>query len=393
MYQICKDVFWTGYIDWDLRVFHGYSTPSGSTYNSYLIMDEQPTLIDTVKHYGADDMMAKIREVIDPAKIRYVIANHAEMDHSGSLEQILAAAPDAELVCSVKAVDILRKHFKKDWRFRPVQDGETLRIGQRELTFLHMPMVHWPESMATYSAQDQILFSNDAFGQHYASEERCVDEVDVEMILTEAAKYYANIVLPYGAQVQRVLAAASKLKIAKICPSHGLLWRDAKQIQRILECYARWAGHQTDAGQVLVVYDTMWHSTETMAKALAAALEQEGLTVRLRDLQQTHISDVMTDVLDCRMILVGTPMLNNRMLPTMASFLMYLKGLKPKDRLAFAFGSYGWSKIGFKEVEQFLTEAGMTLAAEGRHIQYVPDPDELQALLTVVPELQSRLQG
>jgi flavorubredoxin len=391
MLKISKDIYWTGYIDWDLKVFHGYKTPFGSTYNAYLIDDECPTLIDTVKYYGRDDMLRQIKEIMNPADIRYVVANHAEMDHSGAIDDIMRLAPDAEIVCPARGAEALTRHFKKNWRFKVVKTGDRLSIGKRELMFIQIPMVHWPESMATYSVTDHILFPNDAFGQHYASEERFVDELPLDRILEEAAKYYANIVLLYGPQVQKALHALKDFTIDMICPSHGLIWRDRPQIDHIMNSYDRWSSHETDPTRVLIVYDTMWKSTETMALRLKALFEEAGHLVVVRNLQEHHISDVMTDVLRSRLMLVGTPMLNNHMLPTVASFLMYLKGLQPQNRLALIFGSYGWSKAGFKEVEQFVADAGFTLGAEGQYIQFVPGEDDLQKLNMVVDQLKAQM--
>ena len=391
MLKIANDIYWTGYIDWDLKVFHGYQTPFGSTYNAFLIDDECPTLIDTVKYYGQDGMLRQIKEVIDPAKIRYVVANHAEMDHSGGIDSILRLAPEAEVVCSAKGVESLKRHFKKNWRFRIVKTGDRLSIGKRELMFLQIPMVHWPESMATYSVTDHILFPNDAFGQHYASEERFADEIAFDRLLEETAKYYANIVLLYGAPVQKVLHSLKDFTIDMICPSHGLIWRDKQQIDHVLNCYEKWARHETDPNRVLIVYDSMWNSTAGMAIRLKTLFEDTGYTVVVKCLQEHHISDIMIDVLQSRLMLVGTPMLNNHMLPTMAGFLMYLKGLQPKNRLALTFGSYGWSTAGFKELEQFVTDAGFTLGAEGQYVQFVPGEDDLQKLGRVVAQLKDQM--
>jgi len=345
MVKIKGDIYWTGYIDWDLRNFHGYSTPSGSTYNAYLIMDEKPTLIDTVKHYGHDEMLGRIKEIIDPSKIQYIISNHAEMDHSGSISKLLELCPQAEVVCSPKGREGLFRHFKKDWKFRVVQSGDTLDIGRRKLQFLLTPMVHWPDSMATYSLTDEILFSNDAFGQHYASEERYADEVGTDIVLKEAAKYYANIVLPYGAQVTKVLDAVSTLKVATICPSHGLIWRKREDIEAITSCYGQWARYESEP-RVVIVYDTMWHSTERVAKKFEELLSKEGVSVKLLNLQVSDHSDIITDIMFSQVVGFGSSILNGQLLPTIGGFLTYLKGLKPKGTRAFTFGSYGWVKGG-----------------------------------------------
>ncbi|MFA5088721.1 MAG: FprA family A-type flavoprotein, partial [Candidatus Omnitrophota bacterium] len=343
MHKIKEDIYWAGYVDWDLRVFHGYSTPSGSSYNAYLILDEKPTLIDTVKYYGFEEMLRRIREVIDPARIKYIISNHTEMDHSGSIERLLENCPSAEVVCSPQGAEGLKRHFfpgnqpdGKNWNFKVVRTGDVLNIGKRQLKFFLMPMVHWPDSMATYSEQDKILFPNDAFGQHYASFERFADEVGLDIVYREAAKYYGNIVMPFGAQVLKVLEAILPLEKEMICPSHGLIWRRKEDLEGIIHLYRKWAQHETEK-RVIIVYDTMWHSTEKMAMALSRFLEQENLPVKIMNLQNTHISDVVAEIVSSRAVLFGSPMLNNRILPTMASLLMYLKGLKPQKRLALTF--------------------------------------------------------
>ena len=390
MNKIRENIFWVGYIDWNLRNFHGYETPSGSTYNSYLILDEKPTLIDAVKSYGAEEMLRRIKEVIDPSKIQYIISNHTEMDHSGAIDELLKYCPNAEVVCSPKGKEGLQRHFKKNWKFKVVETGDVLDIGKRKLKFLLMPMVHWPDSMATYSQEDAILFSNDAFGQHYASSERYVDEVSIDSAVSQATKYYANIVTPFGAQVLKVLDAVKDLKIDMICPSHGLIWRKPEDVSKIVALYKKWASYESDK-KALIVYDTMWHSTEMMAKYLFVAMDTAGIPVKLVNLQVTHISDIVTDILLSKMILLGTPMLNNHMLPTMASLMMYVKGLKPKNRYAFTFGSYGWATIGFKELEDSCQEAGFELIGDGNYIKFIPDENDLKSLDKNISLIKSKL--
>ncbi|MFA6378391.1 MAG: FprA family A-type flavoprotein [Candidatus Omnitrophota bacterium] len=391
MHKIADSIFWTGYIDWDLRNFHGYDTPSGSTYNAYLIVDEKPTLIDTVKYYGFDEMVGHIKQVMDPAKIEYIISNHTEMDHSGSIDKLLEICPKAQIVCSPKGAEELSRHFKKKWNFKVVQTGDELSIGKRILKFLLMPMVHWPDSMATYSPQDKILFPNDAFGQHRASVERYVDELGGDIIFEDAAKYYANIIMPYGNQVLKALEGARLFALDMICPSHGLIWRRAEDIKKITQLYQKWASYQADK-KALIVYDTMWKSTKQMALHFYDLIERSEIAVKLVNLQETHISDIVTDVLSSKVVLFGTPILNNRMLPTMAALLMYLKGLKTKNKHAVTFGSYGWSTIGFKELETFVQEAGFELLAEGKYIPFVPDEAELLGLSSFLPRIKEAIE-
>ncbi|MBF0533306.1 MAG: flavodoxin domain-containing protein [Candidatus Omnitrophica bacterium] len=390
--KISDQIYWTGYIDWNLTVFHGYQTPLGSSYNAYLIVDENPVLIDSVKDYGFAEMLTRIKAVIAPEKIRYLIANHAEGDHSGSLTELVKICPNAQVVCSPKAVDIFKKIYRADWRFKVVENGETLNIGRRDLKFIHMPMVHWPESMATYSVTDKILFSNDAFGQHYASSERAADDVPLDIVWQEAAKYYANIVLPYGAQVLKVLEAVQTLPVEMICPSHGLIWRRKADIEKIIGLYQKWANHITDP-KALIVYDTMWHATEKMALRFFELFEQNGIDAKILNLANKHISDIMTDILAARVVLFGTPILNNRMLPTMASMLMYIKGLKAKNRYAVTFGSYGWATVGFKELEESVKDAGFTLLSDGHYVKFTPDETEMNKCLAYIPAMLEKLRS
>jgi len=253
-----------------------------------------------------------------------------------------------------------------------------------------MPMVHWPDSMATYSEQDQILFPNDAFGQHWASSERYADEAGLDIIYREAAKYYANIVLPYGGQVLKALEAARTMSFDMIAPSHGVIWRRKEDIQKITALYHKWASHETDK-RVVIVYDTMWHSTEAMAQRLYELFYQAGIPVVLMNLENSHMSEVVTEILSARLVLFGSPILNNRMLPTMAGLLMYVKGLKYKNRLDWTFGSYGWATIGFKEMEESIKDAGFELVSEGKYIPYIPDEAELGQLAGNVEFLKGRL--
>ncbi|MFH1063349.1 MAG: FprA family A-type flavoprotein [Candidatus Omnitrophota bacterium] len=396
MHKIRDDIYWTGYIDWDLRNFHGYSTPSGSTYNAYLIMDEKPTLIDTVKHYGYNEMLSRIKQIIDPAKIQYIISNHTEMDHSGTIGELLKICPNAQIVCSPKGAEGLKRHFLNsghsdiEWKFKVVNTGDELNIGKRKLKFLLMPMVHWPDSMATYSINDKILFPNDAFGQHLASHERFVDQVGVDIVLKEAAKYYANIVMPYGAQVVKVLEAVAALKIDMICPSHGLIWRTAQDIAKIISYYKKWAAYESNK-QVVIVYDTMWHSTEKMALKLYELIDQAQIPVKIINLKITDYSDAVTDIMNSKIVILGSAILNNQILPSLGGFLTYLKGLKPKNRFGVTFGSYGWSKVGFKSLEDALDECGIKSITEGRYLQFVPSDNELASLEQIVEPIKKAL--
>lgn len=372
--EISKEIYWVGGIDWDLRDFHGYLTQRGSTYNAYLIVDEKIVLVDTVKFYLFDEMISRIKQIIDPAKIDVVLSNHVEMDHSGSIPKILSVAPNAEVITSTQGEKGLRRHFKQDWNFRVMNSGETYKIGKRTLHFVHTPMVHWPDNMVTYVAEDKLLLSNDAFGQHIASSERFDDEIGWDILREEAAKYYANIVMPYGDQTNKALEAVSELNIEKVCPSHGVIWRS--YIHRIVEQYQSWANFETE-NKALIIYDTMWGSTAKIASKLYEGLEESGLKVAFRNLKTNHISDIITDLLDSRLILIGSPTLNNGMLPTMGGFLTYLKGLRPKKRIGFAFGSFGWGGQAVGEIEAVIKGLGWELPEKSLNIKFIPDETEL----------------
>ncbi|MFH1771736.1 MAG: FprA family A-type flavoprotein [Candidatus Omnitrophota bacterium] len=396
MVKVADSIYWTGYIDWELRNFHGYSTPGGSTYNAYLIKDEKPALIDTVKYYGFDEMLRRIKQVIDPLEIKYIISNHTEMDHSGSIGKLLAICPKAEVVCSPKGEQGLKKHFDSsgagNWKFKAVNTGDSLSIGKRTLSFYLTPMVHWPDSMVTYSKDDKILFSNDAFGQHMASPERFVDEAGLDIVLKEAAKYYANIVMPYGVQALKAIEAIKQLQIDMICPSHGLIWRRKSDITAIISKYIAWANYESQ-NRAVIVYDTMWHSTEKIANKLFELLDKEGLPVKIMNLKNDDPSDIVAEVMFSKVVIVGSPILNNRVFPKIAGFLGHLKGLKPKNRFGFTFGSYGWSKGGFSELEESLEESGIELIDNGAYFQYVPSEPDLNSLAGIVSKVKNILTG
>lgn len=383
--EISPKVWWVGGIDWNERLFHGYTTERGITYNAYLIMDEKITLIDTCKATFADELVQRISQVVDPAKIDVVITNHVEMDHSGSLPVIHKIAPNAEIYASAGAgVNELRAHFGIE--ATPVKTGDTLCIGERTLSFVTTPMVHWPDNMVTYSDVDKILFSNDAFGQHFATTKRFDDENDMCEVMKQAKKYYANIVWPYGMQAGRALAAVKGLELKMIAPSHGCIWRS--HIDEIIAKYEEWTTYQTQE-KAVVVFDSMWHSTESMAREICDAFIAEGISAQLIDVKSTHISDIMLYMCDAKYVAVGSPTLNSNMLPTVASFLTYMRGLSPKNeqRIGLAFGSYGWAPLGPKQVFAELENAKFQLPVPVVAQQWVPSEENLAELQGTVRKM------
>jgi flavorubredoxin len=378
--EIKPDIFWVGGIDWDLRNFHGYSTNRGTTYNSYLINDEKITLVDTVKPKFMGEMLSRIKEIVDPKKIDYIVSNHVEMDHSGSLPEIAKICPNAEIITSTRGEKGLNKHYKDNFNLKVVDSGESLNIGKRNLTFVHIPMVHWPDSMVTYIKKDKLLLSNDSFGQHIASQERFDHELEWGVLKEEAAKYYANIVMPYGSQVEKALSSIKDLEIDMIAPSHGIIWKN--HIEKIVNEYKKWAKYESEQ-KALIIYDSMWGSTEKIANVLREGINETGVNVSLRCLKNTHFSDIISEVLTSKLILLGSPTLNNGLLPTMGGFLSYVKGLRPKNKIGFVFGSYGWGGQAVGDIEKIIKDLSWDLPIKSININYIPTEDDLQNIKNI----------
>ena len=375
--KISEGVYWVGAVDWNLRNFHGYETEKGSTYNAYLILDEKITLIDTVKAGFEGEMLARIASVVDPEKIDVIISNHAEPDHSGALPYIKSIAKNAAVYTAAGAGVKDLSAYYGDLGYTGVKAGETLSIGKRALTFVPTPMVHWPDNMVTYMLPEKILFSNDAFGQHYASDERTDTECDLPEAYIQARKYYANIVQPYGMQTGKALAALEGLEISAICPSHGIVW--TKHIPDILALYKSWVGNEYD-DTAAIVYDTMWHSTEAMAHAIENAFLACGYKPRLYNLHYCHNSDIIADAMTAKYIAVGSPTLNNNMMPSVASFLTYFKGLNGNKKKYIAFGSYGWGGQSPDQVFEALKSPKCEALLPAVKQAYKPSREELDKL-------------
>jgi flavorubredoxin len=376
--EVAKGIYWVGVIDWNIRDFHGYSTNLGTTYNAFLIVDDKITLIDTVKKEFAEELIDRISQVVDPKKIDYVISNHTEMDHSGGLARVMhRIGEDKPVYCSKLGYKNLSKHFQQKWNYRPVEDGGQLSLGKRTLVFMETRMVHWPDSMFTYAKEDKILFSSDGFGQHYAGLERFDDQIG-DAIMPHAKKYFANILLLYAPLILKLVERVKSMGLAidMILPDHGVMWR--KDPMKIVKAYVEWS-EQKPKRKALVIYDTMWHSTQSMAEAIVEALGQEGVDAKPMHLRTWHRSDIMTEVLDAGAIIVGSPTLNNNLFPTVGDFLTYLKGLKPQNKVAAAFGSYGWSGEAVKMITQELEEMKFKTAGPGVRVQYVPDKEAMEA--------------
>lgn len=376
--EVRNGINWVGAVDWQVRDFHGYSTYKGTTYNAFLIIDEKITLFDTVKKSFKGDLLHNLYKVIDPSKIDYLVVNHVEPDHSGSLPEMMEIIKPEKLFCSPRGKKALIDHYHtKDWPYEVVGTGDELRLGKRTIQFMETRMVHWPDSMFSYVKEDNLLISSDAFGQHWATSERFNDEVDASELMNHAAKYYANILTLYSPLIQKLLQSVLEmgLKIDVICPDHGLIWRDNPM--QIVEAYDRWS-KQVPVPKAVVVYDTMWASTRNMAKAIADGLIESGVSTRMMDLSVDHRSDVMTEVLDAKAIILGSPTLNNTLLPRMADLLCYMGGLRPANKIGAAFGSYGWSGEAVRLINNALEDMKVEVIDPGVRLQYVPDHEGLR---------------
>uniref|UniRef100_A0A7C4S4J2 FprA family A-type flavoprotein n=1 Tax=Geoglobus ahangari TaxID=113653 RepID=A0A7C4S4J2_9EURY len=382
--EIKDGIFWVGAIDWSERDFHNFLTRRGLTYNSYLIIDEKIALVDTVKHKFVGESLERIRKIVDPSQIDYIIINHIEPDHSSGLPDMIRVAKDATVICSQRAKEDLRKYYGDGWETKTVKGGEELKLGKRTLLFFDMTMLHWPDSMATYIKEDKILLSNDAFGQHVASEGRFDEDLGVEEALYWAKLYYANILMPLASLIRKKLGEIQKLglEIEMIAPSHGVIWKNPS---KIIEAYSRWANFESE-NKVVIVYDSMWNSTERLATAIAEGAGSQGADVKIFHVRKDPWVDIVTEILDAKSIAVGSPTIHNGLFPTVAGFLTYLKGLKPQNKKALAFGSYGWNGNAVKEIQKVFEELKLE-TLEPLMIKFRPNEDELQKAFELGVEL------
>ncbi|MBA2840052.1 flavorubredoxin [Methanococcus maripaludis] len=369
-----EGVYWVGAIDWNIREFHGYETKDGSSYNSYLIKDEKIVLIDTVKKYLFDEFYGRIKKVVDPEKIDYIVVNHVEMDHSSSLEKIMEISK-AKIITNQKAKEHLELHYNtKDWEYIIVDSGDSVNIGKRNLTFVKTPMLHWPDNMVTYCPEDKILFSNDAFGQHIASSERFDFEIDYA--LDSAKEYFANILLPYRTLIPNAVKTVDTLETDLICPSHGIIWKE--DISKIKEKYLEFASNNV-INKAVIVYDTMYSSTEKIGLAIAEGLIESGVEVKVFKISKTPVSKIIAEILDAKYVLVGSPTLNINLYPEVARFLKYMEGLKPNKKIAAAFGSYGWAESSTKHIKNTFDILSFdTVDDECLTCRFVPNEEHLK---------------
>ena len=381
--KITDKVLWVGKTDWELKSFHGdeLSTRRGSSYNAYLVRDTKTALIDTVWHPYDREFVSRLKETIDLTEIDYIVMQHNEVDHSGALRELLREIPGTPIYCTKKGEAILRGHYHEDWNFVNVKTGDKLSLGETELTFIEAPMLHWPDTMFSYLSGEEILFSNDGFGQHFASESLFDEDVaDAEAMLYEAEKYYTNILCPFSAmvakKVQQILDM--KLPLKMICPSHGVIWKQRPEL--ILQKYQQWSAAYQE-NQATIAYDTMWQSTRLMAEAIAEGLRDElpTLNVKLMNAARDDKNDILTEMFRSKLILVGSPTINNGISYAISGLLEMIHGLKFKGKKAAAFGSYGWSGEGVKLITDHLQASGLEIVVpEGHRTLWVPDAEALE---------------
>lgn len=378
--KINNKITWVGKTDWELKKFHGdeFTTTKGSSYNAYLIRDEKNVLIDTVWLPYDREFVSKLEEEIELDKIDYIILQHGEVDHSGALIELMEKIPNVPIYCTANGIKSIKGQYHKDWNFVPVKTGDTLNIGENTLTFIEAPMLHWPDTMFTYMDKEKILFSNDGFGQHFASELLYADEVDQDELFKQAIIYYANILAPFSMMVTNKIKEilAMNIEINMICPSHGVIWRRKEDIKKIIEKYLEWA-NQYQENQITIIYDTMWNDTRKMAEAIAKGIQNvdKKVQIKLMNTAKDDKTDVLTEVFKSKMILVGSPTVNNGYLYSIAGILEMIKGMKLKGKKASAFGSYGWSGEAIKLILEELKKAGFELVNDGIKLMWTPDEE------------------
>ncbi len=378
MKKMADDIYWVGAINFESRNIHGFKTETGTTYNSYIIMDEKITIVDGVEPSFKEEFLRRVQEVVPFEKIDYIVSLHGEMDHSGSLMDLYDRAPNAVIVASASEHKTLERHYHRDYRKMVVKTGDELSLGKHTMSFVSIPMVHWPDSTVAYLKEQKILFSSDAFGQHLAGTERFSDEIPFELAIYEMKKYFANIVLPYTVAIDKAMTVVGHLDIDMILTAHGVSYRQQEHIKRVQECYFNWSNHKED-GRAVIVYDTMWGTTKDCAYLIAESLEKLNIPYRVYSLHDdfTSMTDVLTDLMTATYIFVGSPVYNNGILPTIAGFLAYAKGFKLKKK-AMAFSSYGWQPKVHEELERLMSEQGWTMMKSIAH-QFKLSEDEKAA--------------
>ncbi|MEM2972371.1 MAG: flavodoxin domain-containing protein [Candidatus Bathyarchaeia archaeon] len=389
--ELVNNVFWVGAIDWNIKDFHGYTTKRGTTYNAYLIKDEQNVLVDTVKYTFANELNKNVSEIVNLESLDYIVINHVEMDHSSALPHIIKHAKNAEILSSQKGKESLTKYYGENLPVETVKTGDKLRIGKRNLMFIEAPMLHWPDSMFTYVMEDGILMPNDAFGQHLATSQRFDDQIEESVLMEEASKYYANILMPFAPLITRKIQEITQMGIPLriIAPSHGVIWRSNPA--KIVDAYIKWSGGATK-NKVVIVYDTIWNSTTAMAFAISDGIASQGVEVKFFKLRDSDITEVVNEILEAKAVIVGSSTLNNSMFPSVSAFLTYITGLKPKGKLWAFFGSYGWGGGAVKQMVETAKKANFEVYEQTLEVQYAPTKSELEKCFNFGKQIAEKIR-
>lgn len=388
--EIADGIYWVGALDWEERDFHSFEIVRGATYNAYLIIDDKITLVDTVKNGFLSETVERINGLVDLSQLDYIVVNHIEPDHSGSLAQVKDMARNAEIVCTKKAKEGLCRYFDcSNWDFREVSTGDELNTGKKTLSFLEMTMLHWPDSMATYVNEDNLLLSNDAFGQHIASVERYDEDLGVDEALQWAKIYYANILMPFGKLINKKLKEVEDLgiQIDMIAPSHGIIWKNP---DKILEAYSRWANFEAE-DKLVIIYDTIYESTAKLAREMAGGARSQ-VSVRLFHIRNDLKSEMLTEILDAKAVAIGSPTMHTQVYPSVGEFLTYLRGLKPRDKIGIAFGSYGWGGGAVREINKFFEELKWD-TMDSFTVKYRPDENELRRAYELGEQIARKIKS
>lgn len=394
-FKIKDNIIWVGKTDWELRSFHGeeLSTHRGSTYNSYLVREKKTVLIDTVWAPFDREFVQQLRKIVDLEKIDAVVANHGEIDHSGSLPELMREIPNTPVYCTANAVKSLKGQYHQDWNFQVVKTGDKLNLGSTDLIFIEAPMLHWPDSMFCYLTGDKVLFSNDAFGQHYCSELMYNDLVDQCELFQEAIKYYANILTPFSMLVEKKIkeVLALNLPVEMICPSHGIIWR--KDPLQIVNKYTQWAQNYQE-NQITLIYDSMWNGTRRMAETIAEGIKlaDSSVAIKLFQCARSDKADIITEIFKSKAIVVGSPTINRGILSAVAGILEEVKGLSFKNKKAAAFGAYGWSGESAQIITEKLKESGFEIIQEGIRVNWYPSPQDIETCISFGKELAEKLK-
>ncbi len=387
-------IYWVGVVDWNIRDFHDYETYRGTSYNAYLVQDEKTALVDTVKAAFCNELITHVTEHTSFEKIDYIIVNHVEMDHSSSLPIIAKLAKNARIFATARGKEELIKHYGAEFeRVETVKSGDKISLGKKTLTFLEAPMLHWPDSMFTYIIEDKVLMPNDAFGQHLASSGRFDDEVDQKILMEESITYWSNILTPFAPLIVKKIqeVVAMNIPIDMIAPSHGIIWR--KDPMKIVNAYLDWSTGKTVENKVVIVFDTMWDSTNKMARAIGDGIASQSVEVKLLKLRATGETDIVTEITNAKAVLVGSPTLNNGMFPPVAMFLTYIAGLKPRGKQWGFFGSYGWGGGAVRGMARLAKEAGFDVMEPSLELKWVPTEEELKKCFDYGVQLAQKLKA